>query len=374
MTGDLLHEGHIKFLQAASGLCDVLIVGLTTDELAKKQKRPTWFSFIHRYATISSLKYVHTVVEHNGQSKSNAYKMLNFNTLFIGDDYIGSEEYTSFQKSHPEVKVFYLPRTSSISSSDIITRFENKVCDKIDVLSYGIGGPLIRMTLDKKRVIVKSILLGYKEYKSYNGSDSYGIACPPPRNWKIGKDVRNKYPMISGVNGYREIKIHEILAEYPWNPYIKTQLVNSNSQPVIADIEMNKIDTMQYERKYPTRTYWLYQRYAGDTLEQYMQTLRSTKNYSECKVEFDSICATVYSQIQVLRNLNIVHGDLHPGNICIDDNRVISFIDFGWCLSNSFEMEDQEREYLQECLDNDFDWCHFKKSLCSFNMNIYDKE
>lgn len=33
MTGNLLHKGHLNLLRTASLLCDILIIGLTTDLL-----------------------------------------------------------------------------------------------------------------------------------------------------------------------------------------------------------------------------------------------------------------------------------------------------------------------------------------------------
>ena len=38
---DMFHIGHLKLLQNAKGLCDRLVVGVTTDELALyKNKKP----------------------------------------------------------------------------------------------------------------------------------------------------------------------------------------------------------------------------------------------------------------------------------------------------------------------------------------------
>jgi glycerol-3-phosphate cytidylyltransferase len=207
MTGDLLHIGHINLLKTASLLCDILIIGLTTDELAKKQKRKTWFNFKHRKTLLENCDYVDAVVEHTGVSKKAAYKRLKFNILFIGDDYIDSSEYLVFENTHPHVTVMYLPRTSSVSTTRIIQQIESNFVNNTSVLSNGINGPIISFLLDEIRIIVKPVTLGYQEFSNNNGSDCYNIAVPPPRNWKKGKNVINNYPMISGVNGWREINI-----------------------------------------------------------------------------------------------------------------------------------------------------------------------
>jgi glycerol-3-phosphate cytidylyltransferase len=370
MTGDLLHKGHINFLQTARGLCDYLIVGLTTDELATKQKRVTWIPYNQRKAVISSLKYVDSVVEHTGQSKSEAMTMLNFKSLFIGDDYIGSEEYTTFQQSHPEILVYYLPRTSGVSSSSLIRMFENRIYDNMNIITYGIGGPMIRIKLDNNIVIIKHILLGYRESKSYDGSDSYGIAYPPPRNWKNDTNA-NTFPMISGVNGYREITIHELICDFRWNPFIKVVLVHSASHDSVSNLHVNNIDAMQYERSHPSKTYWLYQTYCGETLLEYMRRLESQNDYDHCKNQFMKICMTIKLYIQELNTIGVIHGDLHANNICINADDQVSFIDFGWCMSRSFQMKEDERLYLEDCLANDFDWIHFINSLHIFDLRRY---
>ena len=63
-----------------------------------------------------------------------------------------------------------------------------------------------------------------------------------------------------------------------------------------------------------------------------------------------------------MKDLNIVHGDLHSGNIMIKNQKVY-VIDFGWCLHKSFEMEDDEKDYYKKLLNRDFDLIHFRESL-----------
>jgi glycerol-3-phosphate cytidylyltransferase len=372
MTGDLLHEGHIQFLQSASSLCDHLIVGVTTDELAQKQKRSTWFTFEQRRAVISAIGCVDTVIEHHGQTKVEAYETLNFTSLFIGDDYVGSHEYTSFKQEYPQVNIFYLPRTTGVSTTNIINKFEKRISDNLNVMAHGIGGPLIRLTCDKDQVVIKPILLGFREHNALNGSDSYEISDNLPRNWKTGPVVENKFPMISGVNGHREMKVYKYISHIPWIPFIDVRLVHTDSTPTIANSEMDNISAMQYERTKPTCTYWLYQKYSGDTLSAYMKKIQKTETHHECQQKFLSICTKIRKQIDTLNNIGVIHGDLHPENICVDiDTDVVSFIDFGWCLCDEFEMKRKEREYLEKCLLSDFDWVHFADSLHSYELDMY---
>jgi glycerol-3-phosphate cytidylyltransferase len=371
MTADMLHTGHLNLLKTAKSLCDVLIVGLTTNDLAQKQKRAVLLDFVQRKQVLESLSFVDAVVEHTGETKSEAYNKIKFDYLFIGDDYVNNVEYTQFETEYPHVKVFYLPRTSDISTTDFIEMFEDRIVSKIDVLGYGIGGAVLKISLDQREIIVKSILLGYNESESVDCSDVYNIASPPPRNWKTGNVIKNIYPMISGVNGYREILIHEDIKHFAWNPFIKSKLVYTNKNPVEGLLSMSNIELMQYQRLYPYKTHWILQRFCGMTLSEFMYKSMQS-NDGSCEVIFNVICQKIKYQIDQLRALCIIHGDLHPNNICIDDKLNVSFIDFGWCLSKKFKMDIQETLYLEKCLKENFDWNHYLDSLHSFGLHIYN--
>jgi glycerol-3-phosphate cytidylyltransferase len=117
-TYDMLHRGHIALLQTARRMCDALVVGLTTDELAVRQKRKTMMPWVDRKAVLECLWMVDNVVAHDGDSKLTAWRKLQFDVLFIGDDYFGATEYTSFDA----VPVIYIPRTPCVSSSHLLQR------------------------------------------------------------------------------------------------------------------------------------------------------------------------------------------------------------------------------------------------------------
>ena len=71
--------------------------------------------------------------------------------------------------------------------------------------------------------------------------------------------------------------------------------------------------------------------------------------------------------IEEMRDLGIVHGDLHSDNILIKDGNV-SIIDFGWCMSKTFEMEKDELEFFENCFKINFDYLHFTESLEFYKM------
>lgn len=63
MTADILHIGHIKFLEECSSKCDCLIVGVMTDECVKKYKKTyPILTYKERMRIVNSLDMVDTVV------------------------------------------------------------------------------------------------------------------------------------------------------------------------------------------------------------------------------------------------------------------------------------------------------------------------
>ncbi|UCE14671.1 MAG: adenylyltransferase/cytidyltransferase family protein [Candidatus Heimdallarchaeota archaeon] len=127
---DLFHTGHVNFLKAAKNFCDRLVVGVTTDELAKEEKNKTpIISLENRMAVLSACKYVDLAIPHNNSDKILVWNKLKFDVLIIGDDWYNSESYNYFEEQLKEkgVKVIYIPYTEGISASSIQERvLQNK--------------------------------------------------------------------------------------------------------------------------------------------------------------------------------------------------------------------------------------------------------
>lgn len=128
---DLFHKGHVNFLKAAKSFCDRLIVGVTTDELAKQEKKKSpVINFEDRIAVLSACKYLDLAIPHNNSDKIEAWKKLKFDILIIGNDWYDSESYNMFEEQLKEkgVKVIYIPYTKGISASSIEEKiFQNKM-------------------------------------------------------------------------------------------------------------------------------------------------------------------------------------------------------------------------------------------------------
>ncbi len=111
----MFHVGHLRLLQSASKLCDILVVGITTDELCKeiKKKKPV-VSFEHRMEIVKGLSCVDVVIAQNEMDKEKTMKKLHADVCFVGDDHWDEEDWMVYEDNF---KVVYLPYTVGVSST-----------------------------------------------------------------------------------------------------------------------------------------------------------------------------------------------------------------------------------------------------------------
>jgi len=87
---DILHKGHVEYLNKAKKLGDILIVGLNSDDSVKKlkgEKRPI-NNNDSRAVILASLFFVDAVVIFNDETPLNLIKMILPDILVKGGDYI----------------------------------------------------------------------------------------------------------------------------------------------------------------------------------------------------------------------------------------------------------------------------------------------
>lgn len=116
-TFDVFHVGHVNILERAKALGDYLIVGISSDELnfSKKGRNPI-YSIADRLKIISSLRFVDEVfVEESLELKAQYIKDFDADVLVMGDDWKDK-----FDIYNDICDVFYLERTPSISTTEII--------------------------------------------------------------------------------------------------------------------------------------------------------------------------------------------------------------------------------------------------------------
>lgn len=130
---DLFHVGHLNLIKEAKKRCDYLIVGVHSDKIVREYKhRKTIICEGQRREIISSLRDVDEAVINETRDKIELWKKYNFDIIFIGDDWKGTERWNKFEEELKKinVKVEYLPYTKGISTTCIrqkIAKEENNI-------------------------------------------------------------------------------------------------------------------------------------------------------------------------------------------------------------------------------------------------------
>lgn len=129
---DLFHVGHLVLLERCKEQCEYLIVGICDDNYVRnvKHKEPI-YSENDRLRIITALKCVdnaNIISVAETENKLLAQSHYNFDVLFSGDDWKGSERYkkTEEQFSRIGVKIEYLPYTQGISTTDIKKKINDR--------------------------------------------------------------------------------------------------------------------------------------------------------------------------------------------------------------------------------------------------------
>ena len=119
LSADILHKGHINILKIAKEMCDFLVVGVTVDELVAYKNKKAVISFEERIAIIDAIKYVDQTVPQTSMDKLSAWKEVNFDIMFVGDDWKGTKKWEKIENelSKVGVKIVYFPYTRGTSST-----------------------------------------------------------------------------------------------------------------------------------------------------------------------------------------------------------------------------------------------------------------
>ena len=126
---DMFHIGHLNILKRAKEQCEILIVGVTTDELCYKRKNK--YPIIceaDRMSIVGAIRYVDRVVPQMDMDKLRSVKDLGADVVFVGSDWKGTEAWNQYEKQFAEIgcTVVYLDHTDGISSSLLREKLNNK--------------------------------------------------------------------------------------------------------------------------------------------------------------------------------------------------------------------------------------------------------
>ena len=119
---DMFHIGHLNILRRARELCDILVVGVVTDEeLFRAKSKSPIVPLDERREVVAALDLVDRVVTDYSTDKLDAWQRVGFDVLFKGDDWRGTPKGDRLeqQMSSVGVKVCYFPYTAHTSSTHL---------------------------------------------------------------------------------------------------------------------------------------------------------------------------------------------------------------------------------------------------------------
>ena len=125
---DILHAGHVDFLDKASDLGEILIVGLNSDASVRKLKgsgRPI-MSEGHRAMVLDALQSVDYVIVFEEDTPKELIRMILPDILVKGDDYLESQIEGGDIVRNSGGKVVTIPIMNGISTSSIINKIKGQ--------------------------------------------------------------------------------------------------------------------------------------------------------------------------------------------------------------------------------------------------------
>ncbi len=114
-TFDMFHYNHLRMINYARSLADILIVGVSTDELVMSYKDKPIIPFTERLQIIEALKTPDIVIPQHTLDHTEIVKKLNIDAFVVGDDWFGKYDYLK----ELGVEVFYFPYGNGVSSTKI---------------------------------------------------------------------------------------------------------------------------------------------------------------------------------------------------------------------------------------------------------------
>ena len=131
-TFDMFHIGHLNLLRQAKERCEKLIVGINSDTLVQQYKHKTpVVNENDRMEIVKELRCVDDVIKCETLKKTEVWKELHFDAIFIGSDWKGNVRWTQTEKDLAPLgaEVVYLKHTDGISSTLLRTKENSKIED-----------------------------------------------------------------------------------------------------------------------------------------------------------------------------------------------------------------------------------------------------
>ena len=130
VCGDILHEGHLLYLENAKALGDKLIVGVLTDEAVIEKKKTPVMSFRERIRLVQSLGCVDGAVPQNEYSPIENLRAIQPDILVESTSHIGNPYLKQFKKVFKgRIVMFpYYKDQSSTAIKNKLNSLNNNYC------------------------------------------------------------------------------------------------------------------------------------------------------------------------------------------------------------------------------------------------------
>lgn len=160
-TFDILHPGHIDYLEKAKAKCDVLIVGVNSDSSVKSYKnkdRPVNPELV-RAKIVSSLRFVDYTFIFSEKNNQENIKLLKPNFYFKGGDYKPANLTSAEILKSNGGQVVIIPFLEGYSTTSLIDQIQSsfintKVAEEVDRITYN---PAPALFLDRDGTIIEEI-------------------------------------------------------------------------------------------------------------------------------------------------------------------------------------------------------------------------
>lgn len=129
IVGDLFHYNHINFLKTCKKYCDILIVGICSDDFCKDYKRVPILSQEERLYSASECKYVDNVILINTADLPITKDFMdnyNIDIVFHAHNIDESEKYNVYYEYPISINKFKrLNYNEGVSTSNLIKKIKN---------------------------------------------------------------------------------------------------------------------------------------------------------------------------------------------------------------------------------------------------------
>lgn len=122
---DLLHIGHVRFLQACRARCDRLIVGVLDDRWVEMYKRKPFIPVDQRVECVRALRAVDLAFPASPTRTLDAafYGRYGISTQFVGADHVHSSD---FQVARELISLEVVDSRCAVRTTDILERIQQR--------------------------------------------------------------------------------------------------------------------------------------------------------------------------------------------------------------------------------------------------------